>query len=254
VKICPAIFVGIMKKILTAVHISMLLLISSCQQHPGNAAAVKGTFTDAGGFKLILEEMDIREIHPVDSIAPDQEGQFKFSVPLKESGFWLLKAPTGKILVLLLNPGDQVYLSGSTHDFPDNVSIKGPEGAMLLNDFYRKTRLNERKVDSLEMLLAERQDSSDYYNLTKKLDASFQEVWESQRSDEMAFIDHHVTSLGALIVLNYAFGMSPVLSLEEDFGYYVKLDSALFRMFPENKHVKFHHQRVENQRKASAGK
>jgi len=46
--------------------------------------------------------------------------------------------------------------------------------------------------------------------------------------------------------------MSPVLSPEEDFKYYQKLDSALVQVFPENKHVKFHHQRVlEYKRKSS---
>ena len=68
----------------------------------------------------------------------------------------------------------------------------------------------------------------------------------------MAFINKNSNSLASLIVLNYSFGMNPVLSPEKDFAYYQKLESTLFRKFPENKHVKFHHQRVlELQRKAS---
>jgi hypothetical protein len=60
----------------------------------------------------------------------------------------------------------------------------------------------------------------------------------------MAFIDNHPASLASLIVLNYAFGMSPVLSPDEDSAYYQKLDSTLSRQFPGNKHVKFHHRRI----------
>jgi hypothetical protein len=156
--------------------------------------------------------------------------------------------------VLMLNPGDKIDLSGSARDFPDNVVVKGPKEAMLLNDFFRHTRANERQVDSLEMLLAERQDSSDYYQLTQKLDTPFRQIWDRQRSYEMTFIDNNSGSLASLVVLNYAFGMSPVLSPEEDFAWYRKLDSALFVKFPENKHVKFHHQRVENDRKEAIGK
>lgn len=227
--------------------------ITSCQ-HPGNKIAkVNGILTEASGFKLILQEMDTREIHSIDSVVPDQNGTFSFSPVIKEPGFWLLKAPTGKILVLMLNTGDMIELSGSARDFPDNVILKGSKEAMLLNDFFLHTRLNERKVDSLEMLLVEWQDSSDYYQLTKKLDTSFRQIWENQRSYEMAFIDNNPGSLASLVVLNYAFGMSPVLSPEVDLVYYHKLDSVLFRKFPENKHVKFHHQRVENARKAAAG-
>jgi hypothetical protein len=115
---------------------------------------------------------------------------------------------------------------------------------MLLHDFFVYTRLNERKVDSLEMLLVEQQDSSGYYLLTQRLDTSFRQIWESQVLYEKEFIDKHPGSLASLVVLNYAFGMSPVLSPEEDFEYYAKLDSVLFKKFPENKHVQYHHQRV----------
>jgi hypothetical protein len=110
-------------------------------------------------------------------------------------------------------------------------------------------------VDSLDMLLAERQDSSDYYNLTQKLDTSFREIWENQRALETTFINNHSGSLASLVVLNYAFGMSPVLNMDEDFRYYQALDSTLSISFPGNKHVLFHHQRVmESQRKTVKNK
>jgi hypothetical protein len=244
----------VMRKILVGMGFPILFLLASCQHHPLNTASIQGHFSHAAGIKLVLQELDTREIHSVDSVLLDDSGKFNFNPVVNESGFWLIKAPSGKIMVLSLSAGDQVELSGSTLDFPDFVSMKGPEEAALLNDFFRRTRLNERKVDSLEILLAERQDSSDYYLLTQKLDSSFRDVWESQRKDEMVFIDSHPGSLASLVVLNYAFGMSPVLSPEEDFAYYQKLDSTLVRIFPGNKHVKFHHQRVENALKAAGGR
>ena len=224
--------------------VAMVALITSCEHPTGHVAHVKGSFSDAPGLKLTLQEMDTREIHSVDSTVLDQSGQFSFNPVVKESGFWLLKAPNGKIAVLLLKDGDLVELSGSANDFPDHVILKGSDEAMLLDDFFHQTRINELQVDSLEMLLVERQDSSDYYQLTQKLDTCFKKIWEKQRSFEIEFIDKNPGSLASLIVLNYAFGMSPVLSPEEDFIYYQKLDSTLYAKFPQNKHVKFHHQRV----------
>ncbi|MCX6266974.1 MAG: DUF4369 domain-containing protein [Bacteroidetes bacterium] len=233
----------------------ILLLFTSCQHSAKYQAVINGAFTDASGIELILEEMDTRDIHPVDSVIPGRDGAFNFTPVVKEPGFWLLKVRSGKILVLFLNPGDKVELSGSILDFPGKVILNGSEETMLLNNFYRQTRLNELKVDSLEMLLVERQDSAGYYELTQRLDTAFQEIWASQRADEMAFIDNHPNSLASLVVLNYAFGLNPVLGVEDDLAYYCKLDSALFTRFPENKHVKFHHQRVlEYKRKAATGK
>lgn len=221
-----------------------LLLLASCHHMAGDRAVIRGTLSGVDGMKLTLQEMDTREIRTLDSVVPGQTETFIFSPLVKESGFWLIKAPNGKILVLLLHDGDQIELSGSARDFPDHVALTGPKDGMLLNDFYRRTRKNELTVDSLEMLLVERQDSSDYYQQTQTLDTSFRQVWESQRKDEISFINEHPGSLASLLVLNYAFGLSPVLSPEEDVQYYLKIDSALLLQYPENKHVKFHHQRV----------
>jgi hypothetical protein len=223
---------------------AIIIGFASCQHPSGNTVSVSGCLADADGFKLVLQEMDTKEIHSIDSVILDRGGKFSFSFNTGEPGFWLLRSSEGKVMVLLLNKGDRVELSGSAGDFPDHVILKGPEEALLLNDFFRFTRSNEHKVDSLEMLLVERQDSSDYYQLTQKLDTSFRQIWESQRNYEMAFIDNHPASLASLIVLNYAFGMSPVLSPDEDSAYYQKLDSTLSRQFPGNKHVKFHHRRI----------
>ena len=244
-----------MKKIIAILGVTILVCISACHHPPGNTATVMGSFTDADGFKLILQEMDTREIHAIDSVVMDHSGKFSFCPIVNEQGFWLLKAPTGKILVLLLNPGDNVTLSGNARDFPDNITMKGPVETMSLNDFFRHTRLNERKVDSLEMLLIDRQDSSDYFPLTQKIDSSFRQIAESQRTFEKNFIDAHPGSIASLVVLNYAFGMNQVLNPETDFIYYQKLDSALFIKYPENKHVKYHHQRMaEIKRKMSGDK
>ena len=241
-----------MVKTIVAWLFSLLLFFSSCQHPSGNRAVVYGNLADAAGVKLTLQEMDTREIHSIDSVLPDRGGKFNFNPVINESGFWLIKATTGKILVLLLNAGDQVSLTGSARDFPDNVIVKGTKEAMLLNDFFQFTRKNEREADSLEMLLIDRQDSAGYFELTQKLDTSFRQIWERQKTFEIAFINKNPKSLASLVVLSYAFGMNPVLNQEDDFAYYIKLDSALFPAFPENKHVKYHHQRVlEYKRKAS---
>jgi len=235
--------------------IAIFVLLSSCHSPDGNKAVIQGTLTDAAGEKLTLMEMDVREIHPLDSTVLDPAGMINFHLAVKEPGFWLLKAKTGKILVILVHPGDQVMLSGSARDFPDQIRLNGSEEAIRLNDFFTYTRKNEHQVDSLEILLVERQDSADYFQLTQKLDTAFRMIWERQRSFEMDFINRHPGSLASLIVLNYAFGLNAVLSPLEDLGYFEKTDSALMKTYPGNKHVMFHHERVlEYQRKGSEKK
>ena len=91
------------------------------------------------------------------------------------------------------------------------------------------------------------QYSSDYYKITISFDTLFQDIWQDQRKFEKNFIDNNISSLSSLVVLNYAFGPRPVLSEDEDFGYYLKVDSSLMKSFPLNKHVIYHHKRIEYQ-------
>ncbi|MEI6681909.1 MAG: DUF4369 domain-containing protein [Bacteroidota bacterium] len=227
-----------------ALLIPVLLFLGACQPPVRNGAAVNGRLADGSGMKMVLQEMGTKEIHAVDSAIIGTDGKFAFNPAVSEPGFWLLKAPSGKILVMAMEAGDQVEVTGSAAGFPDNISLKGPQGAMLLNDFFRSTRKNERRVDSLEALLIDRQDSAGYFELTQSIDSAFHRIWDQQRLLETTYIKNNPGSITSLIVLNYAFGMSPVLSPEEDLACYKSLDSTLGVKYPGNKHVQYHHQRV----------
>ncbi len=224
--------------------IPVLFFLAACHHPVSNEVTVTGSLVNGSGMKMILQEMGTKEVRAVDSIIIGPEGKFAFKPVVSEPGFWLLKAPTGKILVMAMEAGDQIDLTGSAVDFPDNIVLKGPKGAMLLNDFFRSTRKNERRVDSLEGLLIDRQDSAGYYELTRSIDSAFHRIWDQQRLLETTFIRQNPGSLTSLIVLNYAFGMSPVLSPEEDLACYKSLDSTLSLKYPGNNHVQYHHQRV----------
>ncbi|MCX6278406.1 MAG: DUF4369 domain-containing protein [Bacteroidetes bacterium] len=242
-----------LKPIVSIVQLVFLILmagLTSCNHAQDSNARIAGILTNAQEMQLILLEMDTRSILPVDSAILENTGAFAFNLKIKEPGFWLLKAPTGKILVLIIHPGDQLELYGSANEFPDNVKIKGTTEAMTLHGFYAETRKEELLVDSFENELSSHQEDADYFQISQKIDTALRQIWERQRNREICYINKFPGSLSSLVVINYAFGMSPVLSPEDDFAYYAKLDSALNLNFPENKHVKYHHQRVlEHRRK-----
>jgi hypothetical protein len=113
-----------------------------------------------------------------------------------------------------------------------------------LKEFYDHTARNKEKGDSLLAILHTHQYSSDYYQLTISYDTLFQTIWHGQQNYEKNFIDKNIHSLSSLLVLNYAFGPRPVLSVEDDFRYYLKVDSCMMKSFPLNKHVIYHHKRI----------
>ncbi|MCK9423127.1 MAG: DUF4369 domain-containing protein [Bacteroidales bacterium] len=224
--------------------IFLAFIFFSCSHSLQHQAIITGQLKQGQGEKLVLTELEPKTIRKIDSTVLDAGGSFRFKVILTEPGFYMLHASSGKVLVLLLNLEDTVNLSGSFQGFPDQIKLNGPAQTKLLEDFFRFTRKNECAVDSLELLLVERQDSAGYFELSRKLDTVFKNIWDRQRAYELDFIDKHPSSLVSLIVLNYAFGLNTILAPEKDLTYFEKLDSVLTKSFPENKHVKYHHQRL----------
>jgi len=232
-------------KIFTNIWIIILLIVlTSCAGHIKNEVIVSGQLTDATGEKILLTELDTKSILRVDSVILDAEGKFSFLVKAAEPGFYMVQSQQGKVLVLFARPGDIINLAGSMVSFPDHITVKGSEETLKLEEFFRFTRQNEKRVDSLENLLVENQESEGYYQLTQKIDSAFRKIWESQRDYEKKFIGRHPSSLISLIVLNYAFGLNTVLSPVEDSLVYRKLDSTLMIAYPHNKHSAYHHQRM----------
>ena len=218
--------------------------VAGCHGPASDTALIEGGLTDAKGFRLVLAEMETRQIHPVDSVSLDGTGRFTFRPVVREPGFWLLKAPSGKVLVLVLGPGDHLTVSGSAVDFPNRTTLSGPSETMAVDSFYKATRKHEARVDSLEALLLSRQDSADFLTLSQHVDTILGEILIAQRARETGFLTAHPGSIGSLLVLNYAFGPQPVLDPKNDVVWYQRVDSALYCRWPNNKHVAAHHKRM----------
>lgn len=221
------------------------LIFTGCQKNQG-LVEISGQLSPSEGFTLKLSEMDPREMIPVDSVSLNSEGTFQFEFPVAEPGFYILEAANGKIVVLIIHPGDKIVVSGNAENFPDDIQIKGSQEAIELHKFFTETRLLEKSIDSLEQVLMSQQDDDNYFEVTSQADTLLRKIWEEQRAREISFIEKNAAKLSSLVVINYAFSVTPTLGMEDDFHYYLLLDSTLSAVFPENKHVQFHKQRMVN--------
>lgn len=231
-----------------------MFIFSSCSNNQRNHTSftIQGQFKNASGSKILLQELDLQDVKTLDSTYFDPQGKFIFSHEPADQGFYLLKLTDGRFITLLLNKGENLTISCDMNRFPREYSLTGSNGSGLLKDFYDHTSRNKEKGDSLTAILHNHQYSSDYYQLTLSFDSLFLNIWKDQKKFEKNFIDKNIKSLSSLLVLNYAFGPRPVLSEDKDFGYYLKVDSSLMKAFPLNKHVVYHHKRIEYQRQQEA--
>jgi hypothetical protein len=221
-----------------------LLIFSCADSEKKEGIVIIGQFRNASGVKLIFRELDVDSIHNLDSVTLDDKGLFRFRFNLSDAGFYILKSSSGEYILLLLEKEEEVNVSADIKKQPFDYQVSGSPGSILLKDFYDHTLINLLKADSLRSVLMKNRESPSFYQLSLTFDSLFLKLTDDQKNIEKSFILRNPNSLASLIVLNYKLGMNPVLTPEEDFPLFLKLDSALSLKYPDNKHVVFHHQRV----------
>jgi hypothetical protein len=225
--------------------LSLIIFFLSCSESKNrNGIVISGTIRNASGEKVVLRELDVDSFYDLDSATLDDIGFFRFICDPSDAGFYILRFVSGEYILLLVEKGDEVYVEADLGKQPFNYTVTGNPGSVILREFYTQTSRNLKKADSLRSVLMENRESPDFYRLSLSFDSIFLKIIEDQKILERTFIKQNPGSLTSLIVLNYKFGLTPVMKMEDDFSVFLDIDSALSIHYPDNKHVIFHHQRV----------
>ncbi|MBL7137884.1 MAG: DUF4369 domain-containing protein [Bacteroidales bacterium] len=200
-----------------------------------------GQIEGASGKFFLLEQKTF-ELQNIDSVKPDGNGTFQCTVAADETSIYALRVAPGDQVVFIASPGDTIRITGSLDCYPSIFQVEGNDESALLQTFYAYTAGHLRKVDSLQLIIDKHQGEPDFFELTVMVDSLFNQIWEAQRQYEKAFIKEHAGAFSTLLVVNYHFGVRPVLSTKTDAADYRRVDSGLMATFPGNRHTLFFHQ------------
>ena len=227
---------------------SFLLIVIftiSCNGPKDNdQVVITGQVRNAKDVRIVFQELNPDSSHSLDSVLLDDIGLFRFKCNPEEQGFYVLKFSSGDQIVLLVDKGEKVFLETDPGKRPFDYSVQGSPGSEILRNFYSMTTKNLNKVDSLRSVLMQYRESPDFYKLSLSFDTLFLKLVQDQKHLQKDFVRQNPYSLASLFVLNYKFGLVPVLNMKDDFAVYLAVDSVLSEKYPSNKHVLFHHQRV----------
>lgn len=222
----------------------LILPVFSCSRDQKTGTfTIHGQFSDSRGEKIVLYEMDVSEVVALDSANTDIDGKVNFSSRIDQAGFYLLEFPDGRRVLLVIDRGEEIFIRGNSKDKSGDLRLSGSPASQLLEQFFHETLKNRAGIDSVKQALKRHEGSDDFLRFSMAADSLFFRISGNQKKLEKEFIDRNPLSLASLIVLNYSFGQTPVLTLEEDLPYYQKL-TGLYRIYPKNKHVLYHLARV----------
>jgi hypothetical protein len=226
------------------IFIILFLCSFSCaRERKSDTFTIKGNFPHSAGEKIILCEMDVKNVIALDSANIGKEGAISFTHTIEQSGFYMIRLPGQRKIFLLVKKNENILVQGDLKDPGSEFKVSGSEGSELLQEFFHESLKNIQKIDSIKNILHSKEGSEDFLRYSMSADSTFQGISEDQKKMERSFINEHPESLASLIVVNYASGPRPFLTLEGDFPYYLKLN-RLAILYPKNKDVQYHMSRI----------
>jgi len=205
---------------------------------------IKGKLKNTRADMIKLELLKIDSLKTIDSIKINDNGEFEFNRKLDDAGFYLLKTSKDNFIMLLIEKGEDILVSGDIKQLANDYSVSGSLGSELLFNLNKHLRYNYKKTDSLKLVLDNKYNDPDYYKVKYNVDSVYLSIFNDQKKFVKSFIDKNQNSLASIMALYQVFGRQKILNEKDDFEYFEKLDKSLFVLYPNSDYVKELHNRV----------
>jgi len=200
--------------------------------------AVKGEF-------LYLDELLENELKTVDSVRLDENGKFSFSREISLPVFYMLKQENGNFFTLLAAPGEKIEFIAKYNSLNEPESVRGSEGTSKMIEYNKKLKATIEKIRGLYDIYNQNTDSPELSKVMQTLDSMNRAYLSEINLFTKDFIDNNSGSLVTLIALYQqiaprVFVLDPV----NDINYFVRVDSILYKKYPESGPVRALHKQV----------
>jgi peroxiredoxin len=216
-------------KILSVLLAIMALIAFSCKNRPNSV--VEGKLRNSEKNSLKLEYLNINKTQLVDSIRLDKDGSFRFKLFIEQPGLYILKSENGKIINLLISPGEKVKIDGDYLELDKKYSIIGSPDSEFIRQLVEKLTDTRNQLKMLD---------GKYRNTPKLTELEANEYYirrndiiKDQRDFSISFIIDHLSSMASIYALYQK--LSPeelVLNENRDIQYMKILADTLSVKYP----------------------
>jgi len=225
-----------------SVFFSFLFLHSFSQK---NEIKIKGKVNNNIYTSVFLLEYD-KKIVKIDSAIISKAGDFSIKKEIKQTGVFQLKLNDTTILMLILSPGQSISLNTDSKDLIGKLVIKGSPDSKLIYDTQKEIQLFASKVDSLNTIYVQNQSKPNINEILPDLQKQYNSIMLDQRDLINKTILNNLHSLACLFFVDK-------LDFVNDLETYRKLDSVIYKYYPNNVFVEELHNKVSAATKLSIG-
>lgn len=220
--------------------ISLAIVIKACSPGDQYNYEIKGELDNAGGERIYLFEMTSLDLKEIDSAKIDTDKSFRFTGKIEEPRFMALQDKPGNNVTLLVQPGEELFLTGDINDLRTTYTVEGSPGSKRIRKLNREMDKTLDQLDSLGNVYRDKLDepSTDIEALRADIREKHQAITEKQRRFTIDFIEENPGCLASLMALYKQIDHSTfVLGQPDDLKYYKLVDSVMHEKYPELDYV-----------------
>jgi peroxiredoxin len=219
--------------LLLVLPFAVLLFVTGCRN---DVITISGTIEGARqGEYLLLRKVKPGVLQPVDSVAPDRAGNFRFHTSSKWPVFYMLSMGDSDFLTLLADPGEKIEVRAMRDSISSPSVVKGSEGTPVMIDFRKDHLAVLKQLQQLTQVYNDSILSPRLPLLMDSLDRRATTIVADFREKARALVDENCSSMVAIYLLNQQVvpGMQ-LFDASKEPGIFYRVDSVLYDKYPES--------------------
>jgi len=236
-----------MKKI---IWFALVILGFACSRD-GGKTVIKGQLDNCKGKYIYLKEITVKGDGIADSVMPSESGKFKFVKELQNPAFYLLYTKAQKPITIVALPKEKIIVTGSSDSLFYNYRVEGSEESKRAQMIKLLLDRTMNKLDSINKVYQQFLDNPNIVQIKQTLTNNYNRFIDEHREFTIMFLDQDPASISNLIALYQQVEPETktyVLYKDEDFKYFDRVDSFLYRKYPNSAHVQALHANVSEMR------
>lgn len=229
-------------KHLLFINLIALLFLACGNESNNNSTSADGSPTLTGkltnlpfGTSIYLDYLTPTNLIPKDTASVDKDGNFAFTYPIKEMGYYRVRINNQNFVNLILKEGETPILTADGSNLMVTYQIEGSEDSEKLRKFNLAYQVNAQKQDSLGRLY--QQNPSDQQQFIE-LQIASQNALAKMNNYFKSIIDEDPGSLVSLAAVQ-------MMDAETNFELYKKVDEAIQAKLPNSIYTQEFHAKVK---------
>ena len=224
------------------------LMAVGCSKNKG--AQVSAQIEGAANAEIVLFQLGVNQLRPVDTVRAGADGALKFNVAMDQDQpeFYYLTYKGNKLASLVLKAGDKVNVKVDT--LGKGLSVEGSQESLLLGK-YEKDLVSvsaefDAMVEEFDAAMA-KADTKTMVAVNEKMGKRF----VSYRKDVIKSVMENPYSFANIYALNNKISQElPVFSAQNDFLLFQRVHDSLATMYPASVYLKSIQGQIEGAKNA----